>query len=55
MWVGRRITCISEHVQYHGLQNFMIESIFDQAIGELPVFLLAVEASKGGARLTGYG
>jgi hypothetical protein len=25
----------------------MIESIFDQAIGELPVFLLVVEASKG--------
>jgi hypothetical protein len=32
----------------------MIESIFDQAIEDLPAFLLAVETKRGGARLTGY-
>lgn len=39
---------ISEYIRYHGLINFMIESIFDQAIGELPAFLLAVKTSEAG-------
>jgi hypothetical protein len=51
-WAGA--ACTSEYIRHHGLRNFMIESIFDQAIEDLPAFLLAVETKRGGARLTGY-
>lgn len=44
MLLRRRTMCISEYIRYQGLHGISIETIFDQAIGELPAFLRVVGA-----------